>query len=206
MSKARLIGATVVAGLVFGSAAANAATITTPAGPLLVDGTGFSVSVSGGAGGGSASISFDLLGYVSLDGDNSFQDDFVLSLNGTDIYRGTFDLGGGHAVSGSTILLNTAGLLAGPISPTPLLGGAPTFVGGSLSISGLITLLAGNNTIGFRYVPVGINNGAGQSLADEGWAVNNLNVSAIPVPPAAVLLLTGLAGAAAMRRRRKTKT
>jgi hypothetical protein len=83
-------------------------------------------------------------------------------------------------------------LIAG-LNLDPVYHGA---VGGSITISGLVTLLSGSNTLTFAYGP-------GQDLGDEGWGVNKLNVSSVPVPPAALLLGTGLIGIASLRRKAK---
>jgi hypothetical protein len=126
-------------------------------------------------------------------------------LNGSTIFRASFSLGGGFATAPILIISNAAGLTTGAITPTQPGSGGPLWSGGEVTVSGMVNLLAGNNTLTFGYIPVGPNNNGGQSLGDEGWGVQNLNVSPVPVPPAAILLLTGLAGAAAMKRRKKSK-
>jgi hypothetical protein len=191
--------------LLLTSTVASAAPVTTPAGPLLVDGSPFLINVSGGTNGGAAAISFDLTGYNSLDGDNPWRDDFFLLLNGQTIFNASFALGGGFATAPILVTNNTANLSWGAITPPPPANGAPNWIGGVISISGSLNLTAGNNVLGFGYAPVGPNNGGVQSIGDEGWSVENLDVSPVPVPPAAILLVTGLAGAAAMARRKKPK-
>ena len=59
----------------------------------------------------------------------------------------------------------------------------------------MINLVAGNNLLEFGYT------GGDQGLGDEGWGVNNLNVSTVPLPPAALLLGTGLLALARKRRK-----
>lgn len=158
--------------------------------------TSFTVGVN--ATGGASAITFDIEGFVSLDGDNSFKDEFVLNLNGTDIFRGTFNLGGGGADS---VSLNSG-------SFTFATSSVVAFGGGIASISGLLNLLAGANTLTFTYLSASGPGFAGfQGLGDEGWGINKVDVAnavtAVPVPPAALLLLTGFAGLGGLRRFRK---
>ena len=54
-----------------------------------------SVPVTFNAQGGAGSLSFIVNGYASLDGQNSYEDDFSLSLNSVEIFKGAFNLGGG---------------------------------------------------------------------------------------------------------------
>jgi hypothetical protein len=44
---------------------------------------------------GEAVATFVIDGFGSLDGQNGFEDDFILSLNNTQILMGTYNLGGG---------------------------------------------------------------------------------------------------------------
>jgi hypothetical protein len=202
---AKLKKLAVLAGLVLAPATVIAAPYPTPAGPLLVNGSVYNVNVNS-AGNRPATISFDLLGYNSLDGNNGWRDDFSLLLNGQVVYQASFALGGGFGTTPVFVVNNSAGLSHGPITPPPPPSGGPNWVGGVVTLSGVINLLQGPNTIGFQYSPVGPNNGGSQSLGDEGWGVRNLNVSPVPVPPALLLFATGLVGAAAMRRRNARKS
>ena len=176
-----------LAGTVFASATANAVVLPSSAGPLDT-GTSFSTVFNGT--GGSNTISFDLLGYYSLDGVNCCTDTFHLSLNGTEIFSGSYNLGGGGS---NLTYIDSIGSVITGLSNAPWDG---NFKNGTITISGLLTLLSGSNTLTFAYDP-------GQGLGDEGWGVNNLNVSSVPVPPAALLLGTGLLGLAGLRRKAK---
>src|SRR5689334_23117209 len=92
------------AGLLIASSAAQAAIIHDDG--ALERPTDSSFAVNFNSPGGSSAISFDLLGYISLDGVNFFEDDFTLNLNGTDILSLSYDLGGG---GGDAVFTNTAG-------------------------------------------------------------------------------------------------
>ena len=179
-------------GTVFASATANAVVLPSSAGPLLTD-TSFSSTFNSTS--SSSTITFDLLGYASLDGDNFYQDNFHLSLNGTEIFSGTFSLGGG---GGNVIFTNLASLVVSGLRPDVV-----DFAGGDLTFSGFINTLVGSNTLLFSYDSLVEGHAGFQGLGDEGWGVNNLNVSSVPVPPAALLLGTGLIGLASLRRKAK---
>lgn len=191
-----------VGGLTISSLAAQAVTISTPVGPMETD-MSFTRHVAGGATGGPAVISFDVLGYNTLDGVNFWQDNFVLTLNGVNILTAAFDLGGGGT---NQIFQN---LLTGF---TQSGGSAGPNLGGSLSISGLINLIAGDNVLNFSYLSLATPNNAGfQGLGDEGWGVRNLDVTAaispatVPIPPAGFLLGAGLCGLASLGSKKRNR-
>jgi len=149
-----------------------------------------------------ANLSFQLGGSLSLDGANSYSDVFTLRLNGSQIFRGTFNLGGGGANQvlfnpyGASVLVTTFGTTFGDSHNST----ENTWAGGiaDISISG-IALNSGINTLTFGY---GSNL---QGLADEGWKVNAVNVSAVPEPETYAMLLAGLGLMSAAARRRKNK-
>jgi hypothetical protein len=153
--------------------------------------TNTSVSTTFNATAGASALSFDLIGGLSLDGVNCCTDTFTLSLNGTDIFSGSFDLGGTGA---DTIFSNPLGFLTAG-------GSNGFFQGGLLTVSGIVNLLAGSNTLTFSYA-----SNFPQGTADESWGVNDVNVanavSAVPLPPAVLLLGSGLLGLVGWRRKR----
>jgi len=152
---------------------------------------------------GSSNLSFDLLGFSSLDGVNFYEDDFTLNVNGSSILSLSYDLGG----SGSNVVFTQP-------AGTAISGGSNGFfLGGTLNITLPVALLAGVNTFSFSYAsPSGdALGGAGthagpQGTGDEGWAVDNI-VLAAPTPEpeawASMIVGLGLAGFVARRRARK---
>jgi len=148
-----------------------------------------STSVTFKAAGGMAVTDFVVQGFGSLDGVNPYQDTFTLSLNGTDIYSASFDLGGNGA---NTVFLAAPGA-------TYSLANVVFFHGGEATINTPLALTAGTNTLRFRY------NGKAQGLRDEAWGIRALTVTGATVPePAAWALLVvgfGLVGSAARRRK-----
>jgi hypothetical protein len=180
--------------LTFSPISAQAVTITTP--QYLPTDTSFSVNINGGSG-GQANMAFDLLGWASLDGVNYYEDDFTLSLNSHEIFKGSFSLGG---AGGNSIFNNIFGLTVAGLQPDVV-----TWAGGDLLISGLINLAAGNNTLTFRYDALNIGHAGFQGTGDEAWGVNNLQVSTVPLPPAAIFMGTGLLALSRGRRKSQTK-
>jgi hypothetical protein len=186
-------------------AAASAAVIfntNLATGPLASPGSVSTSFVSPVA--GSGSISFQIQGYISLDGDNFYRDDFSLFVNGVLSYSGTFDLGGGGANLVTFVLPGASSVVV-----TPPGGGGPTFNGGLADIVAPINLIAGSNTLIFAYASPTSGPGgplAGpQGLGDEGWGINRVTVSsAVPEPTTWAMMLIGFAGLALATGRRKT--
>lgn len=177
---------------------AQAATISLVSnpGPLAIDGASYAQSFSVGQA-GAGTLSMTLLGFASVDGDNSYSDYFSISVNGSPILNATFALGGGgfdQIVTQPALFSYTS---TGP-------QGVISFAGGTVTMSMSVALLAGLNNIAFTYTPVGPSNGAGQSVADEAWGWRNATVtSAVPEPATWAMMLIGFAGLAGLARRRR---
>ncbi len=148
--------------------------------------------------GGSNAISFDLFGANSIDGaGNGYDDLFTVRLNGTDVFSGFFNMSGG----GANVFTSSLGWVANTLTNP---GGH--FKGGVTSVYGLVDLLAGTNVFSVNFSSPGWRNKRNQGLRDESWALNNVEVSPVPLPAALPLLLTALAGLGAFQIcRRKLK-
>jgi hypothetical protein len=148
-------------------------------------------------------LSFTIDGYNSLDGRNSYEDDFSLKLNGTQIFLGTFNLGGGsNSGSQANIYIDPYG--ASLFNPTNN-GTGIGFNGGKedLSFNGL-PLNSGLNTLTFSYTSLADSTHAGfQGLGDEGWGIENVNVSAVPEPATWAMMILGFFGLGLVAYRRK---
>ena len=147
------------------------------------------------AGAGTGNVSFQLQGYNSLDGDNYYIDIFHLAVNGTELFSGTWDLGGGGA---DRVLLD-------------LNGATVARVGQVVDINVSTSFLQGSNTVSFSYESPTFfedTNRAGyQSLGDEGWGLNAATVTgnavgAVPEPETYALMLAGLGALGFVARRR----
>lgn len=138
---------------------------------------------------GAANLTFDLLGYNTVDGNNAWADTFTLTINGATLFSGGFDMGGGgiafiNSIDPGVTILSTS---------TPGL-----WQGGLTKFSVNHTLLAGTNTYSFDY-------GQMQGIADEGWGLrsavisSDITTSPSPEPATMMLLGTGFAALAGMR-------
>lgn len=154
--------------------------------------------------GGTALLGFELAGYRSLDGyNNGYTDIFHLLLNGAEIFTGTFNLGGGGS---NTILYNpnsgSAVTTTFNATDNPLDSHQVTWAGGLTQVALPISLLLGANQVQFGYT------GSAQGMRDESWGINLATITnartkkvAVPEPSAFVLLMVGLLGVVALRRK-----
>lgn len=144
---------------------------------------------------GASAVSFDIFGARSVDGQgNGYDDVFSVLLNGTTVFTGLFNMSGGGSNSVSTNVFGwTWNTVTNP-------GGL--FQGGLTSVSGVMDLLAGNNTLTFSFTSPGPLNGGNQGVGDESWAINDLDVSPVPLPAGLPLLAGGLGLLAFMRRKK----
>jgi ABC-type sugar transport system substrate-binding protein len=134
-----------------------------------------------------ASITFNLAGYLSLDGYNKdYTDVFSLTVNGKDVFVGMFDMGGGGismATNGATWTSTSNG----------------SWNGGSATVSLPISLIAGENKIKFSYSSPCCQ----QSITDEAWGVDHFSVTAVPEPETYAMMLAGLGMVGVIGRRRR---
>lgn len=145
-------------------------------GPLGGGGLTYSIASPDGE---EATLTFDLLGYGSIDGNNRHADPFRLTINGVTVFAGGFNMGGG----GDPFVTTAEGVtVVSTVSHGPNEGGMTRF-------RVAFPLLAGTNTLRFDY-------GTGQALADEGWGLQDLTVtvdaSSLPQPTTMLLLGVGV--------------
>lgn len=138
-----------------------------------------------------ANLTFDLVGYNSVDGSGAWVDTFTIIVNGNTLFSGGFNMGG----SGSTFINSIAPGVT--ILSTSYFGPFASWGGGLTQFSVNHTLVSGTNTYSFDY-------GQMQGLGDEGWGLRSAVITATPVPEPASMLLIG-AGIAALAGVRKLK-
>ncbi len=145
-------------------------------------------SFNAGAG-GKADLTFTIDGYNSLDGQNYYEDDFILKLNGQTLVAATFDLGGG----GNDVIYKS------PIDSVI------THSGRQVTFDLPLELRAGNNLLAAAYVSLPQPRHAGfQGIGDEGWGIGGVSLrSAVPEPSTWALMLVGVGAVGfALRRPR----
>ena len=179
---------------VLASASAQAAVVYAGPSPEMATDQSFSLDVNGT--GASTPVSFIIDGYLSLDGQNFYEDDFSLALNGATVFTGTFNLGGGGS---DVVYSNPDGATATNLGNLFFLGGKE-----QVSFAGL-NLNPGVNTLTFSYTSLEDGHAGFQGLGDERWGVENVNVGGVPEPATWAMMLMGFGGlGAAMRSHRKT--
>ena len=174
-----------------------------PSGPQATD-SSITVTFNSGAA-TTADLSFTVDGYLTLDGVNTYEDDFALSLNGTPIFSGTFNLGGGSNTTQAVVFLNPYGATFS--NPTNNGTGVGRHGGQEIiSFGDVLPLLAGTNTLVFSYTSLPRPGHYGfQGLSDEGWGIQNVTTS-IPEPSTWAMMLLSFAslGFAGYRSTRKS--
>jgi hypothetical protein len=167
--------------------------------------TSFTSTFNANAGPGG--LAFELNGFLSLDGQNFFEDDFSVDLNGTQILDATFNLGGGgadvvySAPVGSWIFNTTFN------GPSDI-----TFAGGVVILGLPVNYKQGLNTVTFAYDSLPPPDHAGfQGLGDEGWSLGLISAfgadhAAVPEPLTWSLMIMGFGAAGAILRRARQLT
>jgi hypothetical protein len=148
-----------------------------------------SKSSVGASAANAGTLTFDLLGFRTIDGTNGFDDVFNLIINGSTVFQATFAMGGG---GGNAVYIDTNGATV---------SGA----GNSRSFVVPFTVLAGANTFQFAYNNL-------QSFGDEAFGLDNVSLNAtvadptggIPEPSTWAMMILGFGAAGtAMRSRRR---
>ena len=197
--KAMAAGAVIALGAT-GAGAATLLDIPAATGALPTD-TSVTDVFKAAAGPGDASFIID--GYLSLDGQNYYEDDFGLSLNGKSILTGTFNLGGG---GDNVVYTQPLGSTVTNISGN---GTNVTFAGGQVVVDTPVSLVDGTNLLTFSYTSLAGPDHAGfQGLGDEGWGVRQIQVTGaaqVPEPATWAMMLVGFAGLGAALRMRRAR-
>jgi hypothetical protein len=197
--KLNIIGTAVLSLAAIFSSAGHASVITKDFSDLGIQKTASQIGWTLDAIGGVSILDFELAGFKSLDGyQNCCTDTFHLWINDTEVFTGSFNMGGGGS---NKVLFNPLGGKAVTTTfnakdKVSISKQAPK-LGGVTQISLPVELLAGTNQIFFSYT------GRTQSAIDEGWGINKASLTSIVVPEPSniMLLLGGLFGMIMLRRR-----
>jgi hypothetical protein len=193
----KLLLTTSIAAAALAATPAFAATLYSNAllnGPTASPGSsGFNANAVAGAG----LLSFNVDGFLSLDGEgNCCTDIFELTVNALPVLQLSYNLGGG----GNNVVfldLNGATITGGDPNPNNI-----SFAGGQLQISLPVALLAGANSFGFSY------SGGAQGIGDEAWGISSVLLTgpdAVPEPGSWALLLVGFGAVGSAMRRHKVR-
>lgn len=153
----------------------------------------FDVNFDAAAGAGSVNV--QLQGYRSLDGDNSWVDLFHVSVNGNEVFTGTFGLGGG---GGDLVVLRPGDTVSDHHDSV-------------VDLAIPVSLIDGGNVVTFSYtspnVFEGATRGGPEGLGNEAWGLNTTQitgnaVAAVPEPESFALVLAGLGAIGFTARRR----
>ncbi|MFI4965908.1 MAG: PEPxxWA-CTERM sorting domain-containing protein [Caulobacterales bacterium] len=217
MSLRQILAASAVTAATLLGASAQAATLLndTSAPVQRADDTSFNTTFDS-LGAGLANLAFTINGFGSLDGRNYYEDDFTLALNGSAIFSGTFNLGGGGS---DAVFLADPGATVNNVSGN---GTAITWTGGRVNVATPLTLAAGANTLTFGYHSLEAGHAGAQALGDETWGASNIvvtqtadsgsqsgsdavDVAGVPEPASWALMLMGFGGMGALLRRRRPR-
>ena len=150
-----------------------------------------------------ATLSFDLVGFNTLDGFGYYQDIFTLTVNGAALFSGAFNMGGG----GISVVTSMPGGTTWSTITNGCSGACDNVItrkGGTTHVTLPISLLAGDNLIKFAYASTSGTGFAGpQGIGDEGWGISHFVISSVPEPETYAMLLAGLGIVGAITRRRR---
>lgn len=145
------------------------------------------------SGSGAGSITFEIQGYLTLDGVNCCTDTFSFYNDGNLLFQGAFNMGGGGSNA----------IYADPNGATYSVVDFGFNNGGLLNVSIPVNFTVGNHVLTFDY------SGSFQGLGDEGWGLNSVTVegvAAVPEPETYAMLLAGLGLLGFTANRRKVAT
>ncbi len=197
---------------VLAAAVAGTATAAVPVGPLPTNTTVNSLAFISKTN-QPLHFNVNVLGYLTLDGQNTYEDDFSVVLNDittntkTQVFLGTFNLGGG----GNNVVYSPS---SGVTFSGPATDGSISRTGGNVVIDAATTAPLNTTdkySLTFGYTSLSGDGYAGfQTLGDEGWGIKSYSIAGtnnVPEPATWLLMLAGFGGmGAALRMRRRSVT